>query len=334
VRLLISRHLEHFLALYGAESMHAAARQKGVSQPALTKSLRLLEDDLGAELFLRTHKGLEPTDAGRALFKYARAIDQEARFASMDIQDMHRQPGGQIRFGVGPVPAVSSFPFALVDFHRRFPNVSVTVEMGISSQLVDGLTRDKLDLVVTALPEEPLPERFTALPLFKSRMIVVCRKGHPLHARRATELDDLLAFGRVGFVDDRDFDKNSRRVFGSRAKRLRPRLETASLTVMFGVLAQTDYFAIVSALILPRARREGLEQLPLKHDLWEIDTELMCKASLAASRPVKAIRDALMARAVSDQGDFRPPSAELLDSGKSVPTRARRAASPMKRHAE
>lgn len=296
MRLLVSRHLEHFLALYAARNMHAAAEQKGVSQPALTKSLKLLEQDAGAALFTRTHRGLEPTEAGHALYLHARSIDQGARFASMEIQDIHRRLGGRIRFGIGPILAVSAFPSALVDFHRQFPNVEVTVEMGISSQLVDSLIRNELDLVVAALVEEPLPEQFATLPLFKSRMTVICRKGHPLHARRGAKLEDLLEFGRVGFIEDREFERKSRRAFGSRANRMLPVLETASLTVMFGVLAMTDYFAIVSDMILPRARREGLEQIPLKHDLWELEVELMCKASLTTSRPVTAIRDALLAQ--------------------------------------
>ncbi|MBU2483494.1 MAG: LysR family transcriptional regulator [Alphaproteobacteria bacterium] len=61
MRLLISRHLENFLALYDARNMHLAAQKKGISQPALSKSLKVLEESLGATLFERTHRGLEPT---------------------------------------------------------------------------------------------------------------------------------------------------------------------------------------------------------------------------------------------------------------------------------
>jgi hypothetical protein len=137
---------------------------------------------------------------------------------------------GKVRFGVGLVPAVSVFSSALVAFHRQFPNVEVMVETGISNHLVDSLARDDLDLLITARPEEPPPGRFAALPLFESQMIVICRKGHPLLAHRATRLSDLLEFRRVGFVEDREFEKKSSRAFGSPAKKLRPVLETASLT--------------------------------------------------------------------------------------------------------
>lgn len=295
MRLLISRHLENFLALYDARNMHAAAVKKGISQPALTKSLRLLEDDLGAELFVRTHKGLEPTEAGDALYRHARAIDQEARFASMDIQDIHRNLGGRIRIGVGPILTLSIFPAVLVDFHRQFPLVEVTVETGVSSQLVESLARGNLDLVVTALPEQPLPEGYLGLPLIKSDMTVICREGHPLRSRGQASLDELSGFDLVGFTDDREFAEHARRVFGTRADKLRPVLQTTSLSVMFGILAATDYFAILSMMILPRARQEGLVRLPVDHGLWHIEIALMCKESLIGSRPVSAIRKALLA---------------------------------------
>lgn len=295
MRLLISRHLENFLALCETGNMHSAAARKGISQPALTKSLKVLEDDLGTDLFVRTHKGVDLTDAGQRLYRYARAIDQEARFASMDIHDMHRNLGGRIRIGIGPVLALSSFPAVLVDFYREFPSLEVTVETGISSQLVAELVRDKLDLIITARPELPLPDQYSHLPLIKSQMVVICRDNHPLSHREKVKLDDLMEFGRAGFIEDLEFERNSKRALGSRAEHLRPVLQTTSLSVMFGVLAATDYFAIVSNILLPRAKRERLRPLPVDHQLWRIQIELMCKSSLMGSRPVATIKNGLLA---------------------------------------
>ncbi|WEX12098.1 LysR family transcriptional regulator [Chelativorans sp. AA-79] len=297
MRLLISRHLENFLALYDARNMHVAAERKGVSQPALTKSLKLLESELGMELFLRTSRGLEPTDAGNILYLHARAIDQEARFAGLDVQELHQNLGGHIRIGVGQVLAVSTFPQVLVAFHMQFPKVQATVETGISTQLVDALVNERLDVVVAALPEVPLPERFAATPLFKSDMVVICRQGHPLRSRKTTSLRELSRYGRVGFVEDREFEKKSRHMLGSRAERLQPVLQTSSLSIMFGILVATDYYAIVSEMILPRARRESLDQLPVEEGLWQLDIDIMCKSSLMASQPIRTIREALLTSA-------------------------------------
>jgi DNA-binding transcriptional LysR family regulator len=298
LRLLVSRHLENFLALYEARNMHVAAERKGISQPALTKSLKVLEEDLNAELFLRTSRGLEPTGAGDTLYRHARAIDQEARFATLDIGSIHENLGGRIRIGVGHVLAVSTFPAALTEFHRQFPTVEVSVETGISNQLVEGLVREEFDVVITALPEMPLPERFAAASLFTTDMVVICRRDHPLRSRSAVKREDLTSFERVGFVDDREFEKKSRRAFGAGAERLRPVLQTTSLTIMFGILAATDYYAIVSHMIVPRARQEGLAALSIQGALWQLDIDLMCKAALMSSRPVTTLQEVLLKHSV------------------------------------
>jgi DNA-binding transcriptional LysR family regulator len=57
LRLLVSRHLENFIALYEAQNMHAAADRKGISQPALAKSLRIVEEEVGTRLFSAPRKG-------------------------------------------------------------------------------------------------------------------------------------------------------------------------------------------------------------------------------------------------------------------------------------
>jgi DNA-binding transcriptional LysR family regulator len=294
MRLLVSRHLENFLALYEARNMHAAADKKGISQPALTKSLKVLEEDLGTELFVRSHRGLEPTNAGHALFRHARAIDQEARFAELDVRDAHESMGGHVRIGVGPVLAVSTFPPILARFHRQFPKVEISVETGISNHLVDGLMRDDFDVVVTALPEMPLPDRFAAFPLYTTGMAVICRRGHPLEQQQTVTRADLGGYGRVGFVEDREFEKKAQHVFGVRADQLSPNVQTTSLTIMFGILAATDYYAIVSSMIVPRAERDGLVSFCVEDGLWSLDIELMCKASLADTKPIRMLREALL----------------------------------------
>lgn len=315
MRLLVSRHLENFLALYEARNMHLAANRKGISQPALTKSLRLLEEELGTELFIRTHRGLEPTDAGDTLHKHACSIDQAARFASLDVGDIHANLGGRIRIGVGPVVAVSTFPTVLADLHRKLPATHISVETAISAHLVEALVNMKLDVIVAALPEMPLPERFTAVKLLTTDMIAICREGHPLRSLERIDHQALAGYGRVGFVEDHDFEAKAQRLFGGFSKHMGPVLETTSLSIMFGILATTDYYAIVSDLIAPRARREGLDVFLPEGGLWQLDIDLMCKSSLMGSRPIQLLRNALTAYSDPPSAPIRPerPSAEGRD---------------------
>lgn len=294
MRLLVSRHLENFLALYEAGNMHVAADKKGVTQPALTKSLKLLEEDLGVELFRRGSKGLDPTDAADTLYRHARAIDQEARFASLDISELHANLRGMMRIGVGPVVAVSVFPAALMQLHKHLPAMEISVETGISDHLLQSLSRKNIDVVVAARPSMPIDDEFSSLPIHKSDMLVICRKYHLLLLEKAVTRETLTAFKRVGFVEDKEFERRAQGCFGPlNSSQLKPVLQTTSLTIMFGILENSDYYAIVSDMIVARARREGLDAVGVSEGLWQLDIELICKTSLINSRPVVLLRQCL-----------------------------------------
>jgi DNA-binding transcriptional LysR family regulator len=199
--------------------------------------------------------------------------------------------------GIGSALAANWFAMVLVGFHREYPHIKVTVGTGISSDLVGGLSRGLFDLVVTARPEQDLPEQFVSVPLFTCQMHPVCRAGHPLRNRNPAVIADLASFGRVGFVEDREFERHARSALGGHADWLRPVVETSSLSIMLGLLAATDHFAIVSETMLPRVRQDGLDLIGIDHPLWQIDIDLMCKARFATSRPVSAIRSSLIAAA-------------------------------------
>ena len=275
--------------------MHVAAEQKAISQPALTKSLRVLEQEVGAALFERTPKGLEPTEAGEALYRYACAIDQEARIAAMDVGRLTHELRRGVRLGVGPALAASWFASVLAHFRRDFPAIEITVQTGLGSRLVDAMTRSRLDAVISSRPQQGLPERFTHMELFSSPMVAISRPGHPLQTGRRVALAELPRFGRVSFVADREFDINARAALGDQADTMRPMVETDSTAIMLGLLGETDCYAIVSDLMVPRAEREGLAVLPLDRPLWSISIDLMCKASFIQSRPVASLRASVLA---------------------------------------
>ncbi|WP_088676036.1 MULTISPECIES: LysR family transcriptional regulator [unclassified Rhizobium] len=292
MRLLVSRHLENFLALYEARNMHKASLGKGITQPALTKSLKILEDEIGSMLFVRTSRGLEPTEAGETLYRYARTIDQEARFAALDINNVVSKNGSNIRIGVGPGLAVSSFPKVLVNFHRKFPGVKVIAQMGLTKQLVEDLMRDSLDVIATARPPQELPEHISCIHLFDIHLAVVCRKSHPLNSSKDIGIEDLFDYGCVTFPESDEFIKRSHQLFGQTADKLNVVVETNSISVMLDLVASADYFALVGEIIVPRAMQAGLVRLPVPSLEWDMKIDLMCKTSLVETRPVRALREA------------------------------------------
>src|SRR5262247_1645468 len=99
------RVMRHLLALDQQHSFARAARQLGVTQPALSRSIQALETSIGARLFDRGRMGITPTDAGALLIDLVRPIVNESDEADRQLRHMLEARAGQIRIGVGPYPA-------------------------------------------------------------------------------------------------------------------------------------------------------------------------------------------------------------------------------------
>jgi len=178
-----------FVAVADCGSLRAAARRLGVSQPAMTKSIRGLEAELNAQLVQRTSRGVVPTAAGKVFLTRARVVQAELRKAGEEVAQIAGQRGGSVAFGLG-LPALALVPDALADFHRQYPAVRLRVVEGAANALVPLVRDETLDFCVSRRqPGEPEPGlRYRSL--MRSRIVVAVRRGHPFSRARA--LSDLV----------------------------------------------------------------------------------------------------------------------------------------------
>src|SRR6266853_2143696 len=96
------RQIQNFVAVVESSSIRGAARKLGVSQPAITKSVRSLEEELHSRLVQRTPHGIVPTPAGRAFFARARVAHSELRKAEEEMAQLAGNGTGSVAFGAGP----------------------------------------------------------------------------------------------------------------------------------------------------------------------------------------------------------------------------------------
>ena len=102
-----------FLAVADSGSLHAAARATGQTQPALSKSLRRLEQDLGAPLVARSVKGVRMTDCGERFRLHARLVVTEARRAKEAVGQLAGAGSGTVRYGISTAASVLLAPGAV-----------------------------------------------------------------------------------------------------------------------------------------------------------------------------------------------------------------------------
>jgi DNA-binding transcriptional LysR family regulator len=170
-----------------AGSLTAAAQRLGVTQPALSKQLKRLEQQLGVSVFRRSLRGVQATEYGDALLPRARAIRSELRQAAEDVAQRRGLREGRITVALSHFAAIAVLPAVVQPFRARWPGVHLAF-MPPSFDL-GGLREGLPDFAVVSLPAERLGSEFVARSLYAATVAVVVRPGHPLaQARRLSDL--------------------------------------------------------------------------------------------------------------------------------------------------
>src|SRR3984885_12178882 len=121
------RHLRYFTAVGEEQNVTWAAARLHVSQPPLSRQIRDLEEELGVELFKRTAKSLELTEAGKIFLNEARAVLLRAEEAVQAVRSVAKGARGQVRVGYAPSLTVEILPRALKLFEQEHPGARVTL---------------------------------------------------------------------------------------------------------------------------------------------------------------------------------------------------------------
>ena len=183
--------LRLLLAIAETGSLRSSAQVMNLTQPALTKALRLLEDELGAPLVTRTPHGAQLAPAGELVAARAATALRELDRAREEVAAWAGGADARVAVGLSPAAAVLLAPGAVARLSLRWPRVQVRLVDALFPRALALLRSGELDFAIGPLPENRLDRDLGMRPLFESRTIVVVRRGHPLE--RATRLRDLAS---------------------------------------------------------------------------------------------------------------------------------------------
>lgn len=188
------KHLEHFLALAATASFSRAAEQLHLTQPALSRSIAALEDELGGKLMDRVGKRNHLTPLGGAVVERAKRISLEASELKRSAELLQSGGGGAIRVGMGSGSGALLMTPLLQYAAQRHPAVRVSITRGSTElQLLQLRTRELDALIVDVRRIAPAPD-LTLEHVAELRAGFICRAKHPLRRRAQVRFDDLLAY--------------------------------------------------------------------------------------------------------------------------------------------
>jgi len=154
------QHLRLLETLTRTGSLRGAAEELGTSQPRLTQQLQRMERDLGAVLFLRSPHGLTLSEAGRAFLPFARRISSTFNSAQSAISELGQRGTRRLRIGISITASLHLVPGNLLSFHKRHPDVLVSVTRALPKQLLRGVEENQFDLCLgLELPDSSLITR-------------------------------------------------------------------------------------------------------------------------------------------------------------------------------
>jgi DNA-binding transcriptional LysR family regulator len=307
MRLLYSRLLEHFLAIYEAGGLRQAAARFGVTQPTLTRSLHLLEDAFSASLFERHANGVTPTEAAHILRRYAQHIVNSARYAKMEIDAIVSGQSGELRIGCGMIWSSALMPTLLARLHKAFPLLAVTMETGTVDRLLPRLFNGDFDVVMARMPAEALPEGFSSVEFATTKMVVLARKEHPLRRHGVVPLKELCAYGFLGFAMNAGYIERQTRFFNTHHLPA-PRVvfKTTSLESLLSIASASDSLVILPDIGAGKELFRGLRPLRLDVPLWDISFGVCYRTQIAEMAPLKSLLEALAEQYAQMKAARRP----------------------------
>lgn len=291
------RDIDYFLAVASERSMRAATKQLGLTQPALTKAIRRLEDEIGVALFDRRSSGVSLTVYGETFLRHTRTLRAGMNEAESELLALRAGTSGLVRIGAGPRWQEAILPEAVRRFRAERPDVQLRIVGGTDDVLKDQLAAGELDFIVASIPEGTERPELEGTDLLADDYRVVADLDHPLRRRSRPQLGDLLDYPWV--LPNPETYLMRRFVATFRAHGLtppRPIVETDLPTLRFAMMRGSQLLSVhivgqlrafgerqIAPLAVPEARwqrasgiivRRGIEPNPAAVAMAAIVSEL------------------------------------------------------------
>ncbi len=320
--LLDIRAFQQVAAVGRLRSFGRAAEALGISQPALSKSIRLLERSLGVSLFERSRRGVSATTYGEILLAAAGPMLRNVDEVLAEIRRVQGLEAGSIRIGAGPFALELSVAAAAFQMARRHPGLQLRVVQGGWEALTRDVANGALDVAVAEVAAAEQEASLAVERIGAHQGSFYCRAGHPLLSRDRLTFDDIASFplatsplpGRIATFFERHAVAG--RVEPASGLFL-PALTLDEVALMKRAVRETDAVSWAPVVLIADEVRQGaLVPLPFQADWARLNYGIIRRAD----KPITPALDAFLSELRSVEGRLRdstPP--QRRRRGESAP---------------
>jgi DNA-binding transcriptional LysR family regulator len=200
------RHLRYFLAVGEALNFTRAAARLRIAQPALSRQVQDLEDEIGVDLLRRSPRGVTLTAEGKLFLEEVRELLKHADGSVERVRALARGEYGELHIGYIPVPTTEMLPPALARFQKTVPEVKVSLHDLSSDELIAGLRNASLEFAIMMEPMGEQTEGIEFEILHRYSWCVALTDAHPFARLRSVALEKvapepLVAFSRKDYPE-------------------------------------------------------------------------------------------------------------------------------------
>ncbi len=265
------RQIKYYLEIVRCASFGQAAERLHVTQPALSKSIRNLEQSLGVMLLERHPVGVVPTEYGKVFLEYAALITGEIDRATEELAQLKGTGRGIVRVGAGATMMQYLIPQAVRAFVANDDSAVVTFRQGLRDELIASLRRGEVDIVVGSIGGLAHDDDFRQEVALHDEIVIVANADHPLHKLGKVEIADLGPYKWV--LPDGTEGERNRLTRALRGAGLAPPtcvISTPSSTFMATMLQEGDYLSYLPRALI-KLDREYAHLVPIALDqpIWD-----------------------------------------------------------------
>ena len=307
------RQLEHFVAVAEEHSFTRAARRVNIVQSGLSMSIRTLERELGAPLFIRAPSRVGLTSAGRTLLPEARRVLADVRRATTAVSETQRALRGTLLVGSSPaLPAAFDLPTLLGRFRNAYPGVRVEVRQSSSLELLRAVRTGAVDVGFVGMPADATPRGVKVIPVSQSPIAFACSLHHRLADRSTMTLAAIRAERFIDFGREWAVRSIADRLFARAGIERDSAMVVNDIPLLLGLVEHGLGVALVPRVFARFPAK--VRYIPLRGVQSEVRMVIVCANREPTGAAVRALHR-MIAEAVATANEAAPTHAQTVTPG-------------------
>ncbi|BFM49080.1 LysR family transcriptional regulator [Marinomonas sp. THO17] len=286
------KQIRAFLALSHTLNFVQAANQLHLSQPALSLSIKSLEEDLGGKLFIRTTRSMTLTPEGEALVPIAKQLLAHWENAEEEMKQRFALQRGKISIASMPVFAASLLPKAIRNYHQAYPKVKVAIHDVLSDKVEEMVRTNQVELGISFEPENL--NKLSFHPLYEDEFIAILPPQHPLNQHTSLTWSELMENDFISLQRPSNVRNKIETELKKHQLELGVAFDAHQLNTVCRMVSEGMGVAVVPALCQKQAEEQGAICHTISHPAIKWRVGVICQPRSSLSVAASAMLNTLI----------------------------------------